>query len=164
MLEGLGKLRHLRISNHKDVVTASPKVSFRWGFYGSSGDDGGGHIGSLFKHVGMNLRLYQPETPSDVQDSVRKSPLPPQSSFEISFPKVSYGLFIGNYLDEMARGWDQSPFANLSCNPVDYITWPWHNIREYNRRLSRNKFQLEKMDLNELYSRKEIVGNLGSQF
>ena len=165
MLEGLGKLRHLRITNHKDVVTASPKVSFRWGFYGAAGDEeDSGHVGSLFKHVGMNLRLFQPNKASDVQVSPRQPPPPPQSSFEISFPKVPYGFFIGNYLDEMARGWDQSPFANLSCNPVDYITWPWHNIREYNRRLSKNKTELQKMDLNELYSRKEIVGNLGSQF
>ena len=164
MLEGLGKLRHLRISNHKDVVTASPKVSFRWGFYGTTSDDDSGHVGSLFKHVGMNLRLYQNEKRSEVEGLPRQSPEHPHSTFEISFPKVPYGFFIGNYFDEMARGWDQSPFANLSCNPVEYITWPWHNIREYNKRLAKNKAALKKMNLNELYSRKEIVGNLGSQF
>jgi Lipase (class 3) len=169
MLEGLGKLRHLRVSNHKDVVTASPKVSFRWGFYGSSNDDDSGHVGSLFKHVGMNLRLYQQherqvEEEKSSSSSPRQSPPSAQASFEISYPKVPYGFFIGNYFDEMARGWDQSPFANLSCNPVEYITWPWHSIREYNKRLARNKASLQKMDLNELYSRKDIVGNLGSQF
>lgn len=164
MLEGLGKLRHLRVSNHKDVVTASPKVSFRWGFYGTTKDDGGAHVGSLFKHVGMNLRLHQHEKPSEVQGPTPESLRPSEPSFEISFPKVSYGNFIGHYFDEMARGWDQSPFANLSCNPVEYITFPWHNIREYNKRLAKNKDSLQEMNLNELYSRKDIVGNLGSQF
>lgn len=167
MLEGLGKLRHLRVTNHKDVVTASPKVSFRWSFYGMSSDDDGGHVGSLFKHVGMNLRLYQNQDRLDEEEktsSSRQSPPPSEPSFEISYPKVPFGFFIANYFDEMARGWDQSPFANLSCNPVEYITWPWHSIREYNKRLARNKASLQKMDLNELYSRKEIVGNLGSQY
>ena len=167
MLEGLGKLRHVRVSNHKDVVTASPKISFRWSFYGSK-DDGGGHVGSLFKHVGMNLRLYQIDksTPpqNDSNDAKLSQPILAPPSFEISYPKVRSGFFIGNYFDEMARGWDQSPFANLSCNPVEYWTWPWHNIREYNKRLARNKAALRKLHLNELYSRNDIVGNLGSQF
>ncbi|CAB9517102.1 Lipase (class 3) [Seminavis robusta] len=163
MLEGLGKLRHLRVSNHKDVVTASPKVSFRWRFYDSSAnEDGGGHVGSLFKHVGMNLRLYQYVKPTHMEDGAIPSVPPP--SYEISYPKVPFGFFLMNYFDEMARGWDQSPFANLSCNPVEYWTWPWHNIREYNKRLVKNKDSLQKISLNDLYSRKDIVGNLGSQF
>jgi Lipase (class 3) len=160
LLEGLGKLRHMRVSNHMDVVTASPKVSFRWRFYG--GNDDGGHVGSLFKHVGMNLRLHQHEKHVDVAGSSTQHL--PSPSYEISYPKVSFGFFFINYFDEVARGWDQSPFANLSCNPVDYWTWPWHNIREYNKRLGKNKYSLQKMSLNDLYSRKDIVGNLGCQY
>lgn len=176
MLEGLGKLRNVRISNHKDVVTASPKMSFRWSFCNSK-DDGSGHNGSLFKHVGMNIRLYQHDPQSQIKDLNASSPPPTtptpasttlsspstltQPTFDISYPKVYSGFF--NF-DEMARGWSQSPFANLSCNPVEYWTWPWHNIREYNKRLARNKESLKKLSLNELYSKKEIVGSLGSQF
>lgn len=133
-------------------------MSFRWSFYKSKKEDGGSHVGSLFKHVGMNLRLYQHEQAND-----KANPALPVS-YEISYPKVTYGFFMASYFDEMVRGWDQSPFTNLSCNPVDYWTWPWHNIREYNNRLARNKAALQKMSLNELYSRKDIVGNLGSQF
>ena len=157
MLEGLGKLRHLRVSNHKDVVTASPKMSFRWSFPSSMDD--GGHVGSLFKHVGMNLRLFQHD-----KTAVTKEPAVPPNLFEISYPKVRSGFFMTHYFDEMSRGWDQSPFANLSCNPMEYLTWPWHNIREYNTRLARNKGALQRLSLNELYSRKDIVGNLWSQF
>lgn len=148
LLEGLGKLRHLRISNHKDIVTASPKMSFRWKFYKQDG-----HVGSLFKHVGMNLRLFEPERGGGNVES-----------FEISYPKVRSGFYIGNYFDEMSRGWDQSPFANCSCNPVDYLTWPWHNLREYNNRISENKTALQVVHLNTLYSRQDIVGDLSSQF
>ena len=162
MLEGLGKLRHVRVSNHKDVVTASPKVSFRWSLYGGT-DKHSGHVGSLFKHVGMNLRLYESERSYDVADGSKRR-VPPAPSYEISYPKVSFGFFFVNYMDEIARGWDQSPFANLSCNPVDYWTWPWHNIREYNKRLGKNKNSLQNVNLNDLYSRKDIVGNLGCQF
>lgn len=62
------------------------------------------------------------------------------------------------------RSWDQSIFANFSFNPLDYWTWPWHKLSQYNKRLAANKPSLEVVYLNDLYSRKDIVGHLVPQF
>jgi hypothetical protein len=141
LLEGLGKLRHLRVVNHKDTVTIIPKMSFRWNVF-----DQKSHVGSLFKHVGMNIRFFEGAVP-----------------FEVSFPKVRTGYFSATF-DEFARGWDQSLFANFSWNPADYFTWPYHSLREYNKRVESNKPSLETLYLNDLYSRVDIVGQLVPQF
>lgn len=141
LLEGLGKLRHLRLSNHKDFVTIVPKASFSWNIFGGSA-----HAGSLFKHAGVNLRLFEGA-----------------KSFEISYPRVRTGYFSSTY-DELMRGFDQSIFANFSWNPSSYWKWPFHSLREYNKRLEANKSSLEALYVNDLYSRKDIVGNLIAQF
>jgi predicted lipase len=141
LLEGLGKLRHLRLSNHKDLVTIVPKASFHWNIF-----DGSAHAGSLFKHAGVNLRLFEGA-----------------KSFEISYPRVRTGYFSSTY-DELTRGFDQSIFANFSWNPSSYWKWPFHSLREYNKRLDANKPSLEALYVNDLYSRKDIVGNLIAQF
>jgi hypothetical protein len=140
-LEGLGKLRHLRLSNHKDLVTIVPKASFRWNIF-----DGSAHAGSLFKHAGVNLRLFEGA-----------------KSFEISYPRVRSGYISSTY-DELIRGLDQTIFANFSWNPTSYWKWPFHSLREYNKRLEANKPSLEALYVNDLYSRKDIVGNLIAQF
>jgi hypothetical protein len=141
LLEGLGKLRHLRLSNQKDLVTIVPKASFRWNIF-----DGSAYAGSLFKHAGINIRLFEGS-----------------KSFEISYPRVRTGYFSSTY-DEFMRGLDQSIFANFSWNPSDYWKWPFHSLREYNKRLEANKPGLEALYVNDLYSRKDIVGNLIAQF
>lgn len=139
LLEGMRKLRHVRISNYKDMVTLSPKMSFRWKFF-----DKDGHGGTPFKHVGLNLRLYPKGTP-----------------FEISYPSLRSN-FVTNGIDELSRGLDNSLVTNMTCNPGDYITWPLHQIREYNRRVMRNKETLEATTLEGLYHDPIIVGNLYS--
>ena len=141
LLESLGKLRHLRVSNHKDLVPTVPKMSFRWNVL-----DRNAHVGYLFKHVGVNLRLYPGETP-----------------FELSFPAVRTGYFTATY-DELARGWGNTLFVNFSWNLMDYISWPWHSLKEYNKRTEAQKFSLATIQLNDLYSRAEIVGQLVPQF
>jgi hypothetical protein len=141
LLEGLGKLRHLRLSNHKDLVTIVPKASFRWNIF-----SGSAHAVSLFKHVGVNLRLFEGA-----------------KSFEISYPRVRTGHFSSTY-DELMRGFDQSIFANFSWKPSNYWKWPFHSLREYNKRLEANKPGLEALYVNDLYTRKDIVGNLIAQF
>jgi len=137
LLEQLGKLRHLRVTNHKDLVTLIPKFSFRWNIF-----DRTSRVGSGFKHVGMQLKLYDGETP-----------------FELSYPMVRSGFFSSTY-DEMVRGWDQTLFANFSWNPSNYYKWPWHSMRVYSERLENNKPTLQVTFLNDLYSRQDIVGNL----
>lgn len=141
LLEAQGKLRHLRVTNHKDLVTIVPKMSFKWRFYDSEAS-----VGSLFKHVGMNVKLYEGDAP-----------------FEVGFPTVRSGQFSGAW-EELARGWDQTWFSNWSWNPVDYWKWPAHSLREYNKRAMANKPGLQSVQLNDLYSRKDIVGNLVPQF
>lgn len=138
LLEGLRKLRHLRISNNKDMVTLSPKMSFRWNKF----FDKEGYGGTPFKHVGMNLRLYPKGTP-----------------FEVSYPSVRSNIVFGG-IDELSRAWDNSVMTNMTCNPGDYITWPLHQIREYNRRFLRNKETLEATTLVDLYNDPVIVGAL----
>lgn len=140
LLESLGKLRHLRVSNHKDFVTIIPNVSFQFPFRPES------HVGSLFKHVGMNVRLYAGSTP-----------------MEISYPRVRSGYF-SSALDEFVRGWEQSLFSNFVWNPNDYWTWPVHHLQEYTDRVDANKPILQSIHLNNLYSRKDIVGNLLADF
>lgn len=141
LLESLGRIRHLRLANHKDLVTVVPKFSFRWKFY-----DEGSHVGALFKHVGMGIRLYEGNTP-----------------FETIYRKKRSGWFASS-ADELARGWDQMLFANFSWNFNFYRTWPWHSLRSYNQRLESNKPTLETIYLNDLYARPDIVGKLVPQF
>lgn len=93
LLESLGRIRHLRLVNHKDLVTVVPKFSFRWKFY-----DEGSHVGSLFKHVGMGIRLYDGNTP-----------------FEMIYRKKRSGWFSSS-ADEFARGWDRK--SNVLATPM----------------------------------------------
>jgi Lipase (class 3) len=149
LLEGMGKLRHLRVSSSKDVVPLHPKVSFRWQFY-----DSRSHVGALFKHVGVNVRLLEEHGSFDV--SYPKAlplaedggPLPPVSNLFDAF------------LDELSRGWLQTWPANFCWNPVDYLTWPAHRLRDYHRRLKSCRRRLANLELNEVYSRRRVVGDV----
>jgi hypothetical protein len=62
---------------------------------------------------------------------------------------------------EFVSGWDQSVFTNLIWNVVDTTL---QSLSEYNRRLGIQKKNLEKMELNDLYSRHDIVGRLIAEF
>ncbi|KAL7546875.1 hypothetical protein ACHAWF_010199 [Thalassiosira exigua] len=138
-LERLGKLRSLRIVNHKDIVTTIPKMAFKLNAF-----DKDSHVGTLFKHVGMSVKMFH--------DSGQ--------SVEVSYPKVRTGRWY-SALDELGRGWDQALFSNL-MNPK-YIT-KWHLVQEYNRRLDLHKAELQGMQLNDLYSRDDVVGRLVAEF
>jgi hypothetical protein len=127
-LESQGKLRHARFTNQKDMLTIAPKLALGWKLNYSS-------FGTLFKHVGMHVRL---------------SPL------EVSYPKVRSGYFARAW-DEAARGWEQSLTKNISFSP-------FHTLLDYSRRFEANKPVLQSIRLNELYSRKSIVGNLLAEF
>lgn len=139
LLEQHGKLRHLRVTNHRDIVTTVPKVSFRLKIL-----DRDSHVGSLFKHVGINLRLYA--------DSNR---------FEVHFPAVRTGSF-SSAAWEMRRGVFQINAMNFHLNPTKY--WKVHSLIEYWRRVKDGKSELRHMYLNELYAQEGIVGHLVPQF
>jgi hypothetical protein len=139
LLEGLRKLRHVRIANHKDSVTLSPKISSLWKL-----SDKQGHSGTAFKHVGLNLRFYGDKTP-----------------FEVSYPSVRRN-FVATGLDEITRAWDNSILTNFSFDPGNYIAWPFHQIREYNKRIMESRELLESTTLNSLYTDPIIVGDLFS--
>jgi len=141
LLESQGKLRHLRVSNHKDTVTIIPKMSFRANIFHRES-----HVGSFFKHVGVNFKLYDGAEP-----------------FEITYPSVRSGFFTST-LDGFHRGWEQSIFANWTWNPLDFYTWPFHSLKEYTERVDGNKPTLQSMYLNKIYGRKDIVGNLVADF
>lgn len=70
-------------------------MAFRWKFY-----DPASHVGALFKHVGLNLRLYEGDTP-----------------MEFKYPKVHSGFWSSTF-DELSRGWDQTIFTNIG-------KWKW---------------------------------------
>jgi hypothetical protein len=102
------------------------------------------HFGTLFKHTGMCLKLFPNE----------------DANVEIFFPMVRTGWYNSLYAEFVCR-WDQSVFTNLTWNVVDTT---WHSLSEYNRRLGIQKRNLEKMELNDLYSRHDIVGRLIAEF
>jgi hypothetical protein len=66
--------------------------------------------------------------------------------------------------EEISRGWEQTLFSNWMWNPVGWVQWPHHGLREHNRRIGESKAILENMYLNELNSRPDIVGQLVAQF
>lgn len=140
LLESRGKLRHLRLTNHKDIATLFPGLSMRWNVFHKESS-----VGTLFKHVGINMRLYEGV-----------------NSFELSYPRVTGGVF-SSFMDGLARGWDQTLMSNLTLWPGSYVT-VHHALGEYGKRLDANKVAVEAVQLNDLYSRKDIVGNLVPQF
>lgn len=131
LLESLGKLRHLRVSNNGDIVTIVPNVSFRWAWCSES------HTGTLFKHVGMNIRLYS-------------------DSLDIRYPNANHHEW-----NDVCRGWDQSLCHNFSWNPSDYWKWPYHKMQSYSERIHANKSILQSIYLNDLYMCEDIVGSGG---
>lgn len=84
MAEQKNLLRHLRISNHKDIVTIGPFVSLRLRFWKNNPS-----VGRFYKHVGLNLKQFS------------------KGEFKFSYP-------LNNFFDEWERAWGQSLLTNLS--------------------------------------------------
>jgi Lipase (class 3) len=141
LMESLGMLRCCRVVNQKDIITCVPKMAFRWKFY-----DPQAHVGTLFKHVGMAIRLYEGQKP-----------------FEIIYRRKREGRYTSLW-DEMVRGWDQTLFTQFDWKLNHYSSWPWHKLRSYNERLQIHEHVLKTTYLNDLYSRPEHVGRLVPQF
>lgn len=121
LAEKMGLIRHLRLSNHKDAVTIVPFVSLRMLFWKQSPS-----VGSLFKHVGVNLKLYKDA----------------KKGYKISYPSGPS--------TELARAWGQSFLTNLA-GVRTYLTN--HGNLEYNDRLEQSKDELEEMTIDGLYEK-----------
>ena len=94
LLEQQGKLRHLRVTNHQDIVTTIPKVAFQWNVF-----DRESHVGALFKHVGMHMRLFA------------------NDHFHVSYPKV-LSTKLQSHMNELRRGITQCCYAQYHTNFV----------------------------------------------
>lgn len=126
-LEKLAMLRHLRVTNSMDYSPLTPQMSLRFDLFKPM----------FFKHVGIQLKLY---------DDL----FPPQ----VSYPRTDDGL-LGNAINELQRGWEQSIIASLPLNPLE---WPDHGLKHYVDRLLVNKALLQGLHLEQLYGRKNLVG------
>ena len=146
-LERQGKLRHIRVSNHQDLVTTVPVMSFKLNPLEAVESS----VGTPFKHVGMNIQLRE-----DGGDEGN------QPSYEVTYPKVTDSL-LETCKDEIERAWKNSFLANLSSKPSDYWSWPWHGKCAYNDRIQKNKAALEKIKLDALYKDDGVVGDLVGQ-
>ena len=123
-LEMQGKIRHLRLSNYEDFV---PEF---WAFTGDILDM------EWYKHVGMNIRLYdgnQISTPNYLR----------------FYPKLNAPINnLRNTIQNSVLSWNLSGFPRF------------HVPNEYYQRLhhERTKEQLSKITLGHLYGDKNITG------
>ncbi len=139
-LESQGKLRHLRVSNYQDMVTLIPFMSFRWKIW-----DRHAHVGTFFKHVGMNLRMF----------ASGKSSLP----FQIFYPRIRNG-YLASTCDEWKRSFDYSLLGNCSWDWYVAFSLKIHSIAEYQQRIDAYLPLLKELYLNDLYANKGVVGHL----
>lgn len=135
LLEGQGYLRHLRVTNHKDMIPLHPKMSFTWRLF-----DRSAHVGAPFKHVGMNLRLKDEDIP-----------------FNIEYPKVTT-----SFMESFSTGntCEENVCSTWGWKATDYINLPSHSLREYSKMAMVCQLWLNSMTLNDLYCRKHLVGDL----
>jgi len=123
-LEMQGKIRHLRLSNYEDVVP------WGWPFTIDLLDR------ECYKHVGMNIRLYdgnQISTPNYLR----------------FYPKLNAPInSLRNTIQNSVLSWNLSGFPRF------------HQANEYYQRLhhERTKEQLSKITLGHLYGDKNITG------
>lgn len=125
-LEKQGKIRHLRVSNEDDVVPLAPFVGLNWG------------IPVLYKHVGLNLKLYKN-----------------QGMFRKSFLKISYPQ-LDSLTNGMSRAWE-----NMFLGGITISTASNHSCTEYRNRLETAKDELNNLsDLESLYRDEKVTGRL----
>ena len=120
-LERKRSIRHLRISNYQDVVPLVPSFSI-------------GILPKGFKHVGMNIRLYEG---GDL--------LAPK--YRRFYPKT------GSFVDGIRNTLHTSLVLGLSVGFIGK-----HLCPEYDKRLEAAKDDLNKLSLEELYSNEDVTG------
>ena len=138
ILERLGNLRHIRVTNHMDLIPAFPIMAM------SEFDtcynllfDEGSNVGTRYTHAGINVKLRSQK-----------------DSFDVSYPKVG-----ADYFEKIIQQWESSPISNMSFN-----SWKghmqYHQINIYSRRIAASKRVLKTIKLNDLYQWQEVVGDL----
>ena len=138
LLEKMGNLRHIRVTNQMDLITTLPMIAMsEYDTLYNLLFDEDTSVGALYRNVGMNIKL-------------RRS----SQSVKFTYPKVSRG-----YLEEMSQHWESSPMSNISLNYFK-DDMHYHQISTYNRRLAAKKNALKIIELNKLYQQPDIVGDL----
>jgi hypothetical protein len=107
------------------------------------------HVGTPFKHVAMCVGMCS----KTVAGAGRNCP-----------SRGSAPDLLSSLWDELDRGWDQALFTNFSWSAVAHLKLPSHDVSEYGRRMEESEEGLVKMLLNDLYARKDLVGNLVADF
>lgn len=122
ILEKHDRIMHLRITNKNDIVPTIPPYAFRGWF----------DLG-FYKHVGINLRLVDDETP----------------------PVISYPQREASSMDEMYRGWKNSWAWNTSFSSVRA-----HDTKEHLRKLTSKPTSdvIEKRTIEKMYADESLVG------
>ncbi len=122
-LEIKGKIQHLRISNNEDLVPLVPFSTIP--------------PVMLYKHVGMNIRMYE------------KSFLTPilHPLYRLFYPKQGDGL------GEMRTALHSNVITNLTPTVISK-----HLCPEYRQRLNDCREELEKLSLDQLYADSSITG------
>lgn len=137
-LEMSKKIMHLRLSNNGDVVPLIPASTLILGMVPSMLSFG---YVEDYKHVGMNVRLYDKEEGlvSLVNPRIR-----------VFYPKKES-------LSDVIRN---TLHANILLNGVSFGVIGKHLCPEYNKRLDvkETKEELEKISFHELYANKDITG------
>lgn len=138
-LEREGKIRHLRVSNDKDLVTQVPDRSSFSAAYVVVAQS------SIFRHVGMNLTLYED-----------------QKLFKIIYPDLDSGYTnvlskdMKNMVERAKYLTTEAPKL-LCCGNLDLVSY--HGCFEYKRRLIQSEKQLRQLAIKELYKRVEDKKN-----
>jgi hypothetical protein len=118
-----GRIRFLRVCNHRDVVTAMPNRSFVMSVAPND---------AVYKHVGIALRLYQNKEP------ILKFPSSYQSRTRLFFQDMHLGI---RYF---------TPSINCLSHVGSGDLLKMHSCGEYMDRLASRSEELSMLDLEDL--------------
>jgi len=118
-------IRHLRVGNHRDIVTLSFFISIRFNPFD---DDKKLKLGKLYKHVGVNLKLFE------------------DGMHEFNYP-------IDDIFTELKHAWGNCFFSNLIANISDHGTQVYSERLEKNK-AQLEGLQLD--DLYDAYFKEDI--------
>jgi hypothetical protein len=168
-LESLGKLRHLRIANHKDPVTLNPTVSAKRALALSAkmfsplgylalmvtGNGEGGEE-EVYYHTGMKMKLRKDICPlSEKQYEVTYSGAPFVAAVKATTSSRSLIVVENNdEQQELAEIVKEEQAKKKKASSSDMINVAYHFGDAYTERILAVKRELKGMTLNDLYSSK----------
>jgi hypothetical protein len=168
-LESLGKLRHLRIANHKDPVTLNPTVSAKRALALSAkmfsplgylalmvtGNGEGGEE-EVYYHTGMKMKLRKDICPlSEKQYEIAYSGAPFVAAVKMTNSTRSVIVVDNNdEQQELAEIVKDEQAKKKKSSSSDMINVAYHFGDAYTERILAVKTDLMGMSLNDLYSSK----------